>query len=85
VKTRYLTPALALLLGAGACACKDKPQEARSMAPVPETLGKERKPADFPAEKIEKPKDLEKGEGIPQEMQDAVEKGLEQAKKGTKG
>lgn len=55
------------------------------MAPAPETPGEERKPADFPAEKIEKPKDLEKGEGIPQEMQDAIEKSLEQAKKGTKG
>ena len=54
------------------------------MAPVPETLGEKRKPADFPAEKVEAPKDIEKGEGVPQELQDAVEKSLEKAKKGKK-
>ncbi len=75
--------ALAPLCGAGACTCKGR-QEARSMAPVPETLGEKRKPADFPAEKVEAPKDIEKGEGVPQELQDAVEKSLEKAKKGKK-
>ncbi|MBI5240456.1 MAG: hypothetical protein HY926_08275 [Elusimicrobia bacterium] len=75
---------LALGLALAACTCRGKPQETRSMAPVPETLGEKRKPADFPAEKVEKPKDLEQGEGVPKEMQDAIEKGLEKAKKGKK-
>ncbi|MDD5628672.1 MAG: hypothetical protein PHU21_06380 [Elusimicrobia bacterium] len=79
---RFWPPAiLALCLAPAACTCKAKPQEVRSMAPVPETFDAKRKPADFPAEKIEPPKDFEKGEGLPEDIKKAVEKSLEQAKK----
>ena len=38
-------------------------------------------PKAFPAEKIEKPRDVEKGEGVPPDLQEAVKKGLKDAKK----
>jgi len=72
---------LALCLAPAACNCKKAPQEARSMAPAPETFDQKRKEADFPAEKVEKPKDLEKGEGVPAELQKTIQKGLDDAKK----
>jgi hypothetical protein len=75
---------LALGLAPAACTCRSKPPEAPPMQPSQQAPDDKRKPADFPAERIEKPKDLEKGEGVPQQMQDAVEKGLERAKKGKK-
>jgi hypothetical protein len=38
-------------------------------------------PKNFPAEKVEQPKDLEKGEGVPPSVQESVKKGLDEAKK----
>lgn len=55
------------------------------MGPAPETFDQKRKEADFPAEKVEKPKDLEKGEGVPAELQKTIQKGLDEAKKPRKG
>ncbi|MCX5795849.1 MAG: hypothetical protein NTY77_10175 [Elusimicrobia bacterium] len=77
----WLLAAWPLLLGPAACTCKGKPQEARSMAPVPETFNEKRKPEDFPVEKIEKAKDFERGEGLPEDIKKAVKKSLEKAKK----
>jgi len=55
------------------------------MGPAPQTSPEKRKEADFPAEMTEKPKDFEKGEGVPQDIQDLVKKTLDQAKKPKKG
>ena len=55
------------------------------MAPAPQASPEKRKEADFPAEMTEKPRDLEKGEGVPQNIQDAVKKSLDKAKKPKKG
>lgn len=49
------------------------------------TPGEKRKPKDFPAEKVEGARDLEKGEGVPKPIQDAVKKGLKKARDSKKG
>ncbi len=46
-----------------------------------QAMTKKRKPADFPAEKIEKPRDAEAGEGLPQSFKEAVKKGLDKKRK----
>ncbi len=47
--------------------------------------GDKRKPKDFPAEKLDAPRDAEKGEGVPSRIQEAVKKGLKKAKASKKG
>jgi len=51
------------------------------MGPAAPDFNEKRKEADFPAEMTEKPRDFEKGEGLPQDIQDAVKKTLDKAKK----
>ena len=51
------------------------------MGPAPQAYPDKRKEADFPAEVTEKPRDFEKGEGVPQDIKDATHKALDQAKK----
>jgi hypothetical protein len=77
----WLLAAWPLLLGPAACTCKGKPQEARSMGPAPQESPEKRKEADFPAEMTEKPKDFEKGEGVPKGIKDVVDKAFDKTKK----
>ena len=44
-------------------------------------MTQKRKPADFPAETVEKPRDMEKGEGLPEDFKAAIEKRLGGKKK----
>ncbi|MBI5882268.1 MAG: hypothetical protein HZB91_04105 [Elusimicrobia bacterium] len=75
---------LAMLLAACACGEKpdappaDKPGTTRSAGPAADSMtdtGK-RKPADFPAEMTEKPKDFAAGEGVPESFKAIVKKTL---------
>lgn len=51
------------------------------MGPPAQAGTEKRKEADFPAEKIEKPKDLAGGEGVPQRFKDVIDKRLGKSRK----
>ncbi|MBI5211650.1 MAG: hypothetical protein HY927_16900 [Elusimicrobia bacterium] len=74
---RWWLPVLLL----AASGCGKEPQEARSMGPPAQAGTEKRKEADFPAEKIEKPKDLAGGEGVPQRFKDVIDKRLGKSRK----
>lgn len=70
--------ALVLLILAPS-ACRRRQQPPASAGPLPMT--EERKPSDFPPEVIEPPRDLEAGEGLPEDFKQAIEKRLGGKKK----
>ncbi|MDD5656895.1 MAG: hypothetical protein PHF00_06525 [Elusimicrobia bacterium] len=71
----FLAVCAVLLFAPSACKRRQPPASAGP------TMIEERKPADFPPETVEKPRDVEKGEGLPEEFKKTIEKRLGEKKK----